>query len=272
MKKRSLDLLVLSDVHLGTYGCHAEELCNYLDTIDPRRIILNGDIIDIWNFKKSYWPQAHHEVLERLLAFLSQGVEIFYLTGNHDEMLRRFSGFQLGTFHILDKLILDIGGKKTWIFHGDVFDMSMQHSKWIAKLGGYGYDLLIVLNRFINAGLRMVGREPYSFSKAVKNGVKKAVSFMGSFETTVASIAADKGYEAVILGHIHNPVIKQIQAGARKVQYLNSGDWIENLTSLEFSAGRWSLFYYRKTTMTIPREKPTATLHPALLHEVLSAS
>jgi UDP-2,3-diacylglucosamine pyrophosphatase LpxH len=252
MKKRKIDLLVLSDIHLGTYGCHAEELCDYLDSIEPSKIVLNGDIIDIWSFKKSYWPQSHHDVLQRFLGFLSKGVDVVYLTGNHDELLRRFSGFHLGHFHLLDKLVLDIKGRKTWIFHGDVFDMSMQHSRWIAKLGGWGYDLLIRLNRAMNQGLQFLGREPYSLSKAVKNGVKKAVSHMSDFEATVAGIAIEQKYDTVVMGHIHNPVIKTISTEQGSVQYLNSGDWIENLTSLECVQGHWHLYRHKKAALTSP--------------------
>lgn len=256
MKKRKLDLLVLSDIHLGTYGCHAEELCDYLDSVSPKQIVLNGDIIDIWNFKKSYWPQSHHEVLERLLAFLSDGVEIFYITGNHDEMLRRFSGFHLGHFHILDKLVLELNGEKAWIFHGDVFDVSMQYARWIAKLGGAGYDLLIVLNRSVNRMLQMFGHEPYSLSKKIKSSVKKAVKYMDDFESTATTLAIENKFDYVILGHIHNPEHKQVKTPQGSVTYLNSGDWIENLTSLEYAHGKWTLFRYQKTALNLVPDAP----------------
>lgn len=150
LKKRKLEVVVLSDVHLGTYGCHAEELLIYLSSIQPKTLILNGDIIDIWQFRKQYFPKAHLKVLKKFLSMASEGVEIYYITGNHDEALRRFSGHSLGSLSIQDKIVLPLDGKNTWIFHGDVFDPSIRHTKWLAKMGGKGYDLLIFLNRLIN--------------------------------------------------------------------------------------------------------------------------
>ncbi|MBC7748170.1 MAG: UDP-2,3-diacylglucosamine diphosphatase, partial [Methylotenera sp.] len=168
MKKRKVELVVLSDVHLGTFGSHADALYNYLATIKPKILVLNGDIIDIWQFRKSYFPQAHLQVIQKIISFASKGTKVYYITGNHDEMLRKFSDMSMGNFELRDKLLLDLDGKKAWIFHGDVFDASVQHSKWIAKLGGLGYDYLILLNRFVNWCLLKIGKEPYSFSKKIK--------------------------------------------------------------------------------------------------------
>ena len=135
IKKRKLDILVLSDIHLGTYGCHAKELLHYLKTIKPKIVVLNGDIIDIWQFSKRYWPKSHMKVVKTFMTWMSKGVKFYYVTGNHDEMLRRFEGFKMGSFKIVNKIVLDLdNGKKAWFFHGDVFDVTMQHSKWLAKL------------------------------------------------------------------------------------------------------------------------------------------
>ena len=128
-KKRPIDVVVISDVHLGTYGCHAKELLKYLKSINPKIIILNGDIIDIWQFSKRYWPKSHMKVIKYIIGWISQGKEIYYITGNHDEMLRKFVGFKLGSFVIKNKIVLELDGKKAWFFHGDVFDVTMQHSK-----------------------------------------------------------------------------------------------------------------------------------------------
>ena len=151
IKKRKLDILVLSDVHLGTYGCHAKELLRYLKTVKPKTVILNGDIIDIWQFSKRYWPKNHMKVIKHLMSWMSRGVKIYYITGNHDEMLRKFVGFKMGSLKIVNKIILELdNGKTAWFFHGDVFDVTMQHSKWLAKLGAVGYDTLIHINSFAN--------------------------------------------------------------------------------------------------------------------------
>jgi UDP-2,3-diacylglucosamine pyrophosphatase LpxH len=244
MKKRNVDVVVLSDVHLGTYGCHATELLNYLATIKPKTLILNGDIIDIWQFRKSYFPKTHLKVVKKLLDFAAKGTKVYYITGNHDEMLRKFSDTTMGNFCIADKVVLELDGKKAWFFHGDVFDSSVQHAKWIAKLGGIGYDYLILLNRFINFLLAKMGKEPYSLSKKIKSQVKKAVKFISDFETTAADLAIENNYDYVVCGHIHEP--KMIRKENRKgsVLYLNSGDWIENLTALEYNKKRWKMYRY----------------------------
>ena len=209
-------------------------------------MILNGDIIDIWQFNKRYFPKAHMNVIKHITSLLSNGTDVYYITGNHDEMLRKFEGFQLGNFKILNKLILTIDDKKGWIFHGDVFDVTMKHSKWLAKLGGKGYDMLIRLNTFINWISKLFGYGKLSLSKKIKNSVKSAVKFINHFEETVSEIAIDNKYDYVICGHIHQPEIREISNLKGSTTYLNSGDWIENLTALEYRNNKWSLYEYAK--------------------------
>lgn len=254
MKKRKLEVVVLSDAHLGTFGCHAKELLNYLSSIKPKILILNGDFIDIWQFRKSYFPQIHLKVLRKILSMASKGTKIYYVTGNHDELLRKFSDMHMGNFSIVDKIVLELDDKKAWIFHGDVFDVSVQHSKWIAKLGGLGYDYLILLNRFVNWCLKQMGKEPYSFSKKIKASVKKAVKHIADFETTATDLAIEKKYDYVICGHIHEPKIEQKSNKNGSVTYLNSGDWVENLTALEYNRKRWKLYRYADVNYTEDEE------------------
>jgi UDP-2,3-diacylglucosamine pyrophosphatase LpxH len=244
MKKRAVDLVVISDVHLGTYGCHAKELLHYLKSVKPRQVVLNGDIIDVWQFNKYYWPKSHMKVVKFLMTWISKGVKVRYITGNHDEMLRKFSGFKLGSFDISNKIVLELHGKKAWLFHGDVFDFAMQHSRWIAKLGAIGYDFLILMNRSINYSLKKMGKNPISMSRKIKNSVKSAVKFINNFEKIVADIAIENGFDYVVCGHIHHPEIKNITTSNGQVIYLNSGDWVENLTALEYHNGKWTLFSY----------------------------
>ncbi len=247
MNKRHPDVVVLSDVHLGTYGCHARELVQYLKSISPQLLILNGDIIDGWQFNKSYFPPSHLQVIKEILCMLDQGTRVVYVTGNHDEMLRRYSDLQLGNFQLTDKLVIEMNGKRTWIFHGDVFDATTKGSaKIIAKLGGWGYDWLIIINRLINWLLASLGQPKMSLSKKVKNGVKKAVRWIGDFEQTAAELAINKGYDYVICGHIHQPQQRVIQTEEGSVTYLNSGDWIENLTALELTQQEWSIYQYKE--------------------------
>ena len=205
MKKRPVEIVVISDVHLGTYGCHAKELTRYLKSIKPKEVILNGDIIDMWQFSKRYWPKSHMKVIKILMEWISKGIRVRYVTGNHDEMLRKFVGFELGSFSIENKVLLEFYHKKAWIFHGDVFDVTMQHSKWIAKLGAFGYDMLILLNRAVNYCSVKLGYGPLSMSKRIKNGVKSAVKFINNFEQIAADIAIENQYDYVICGHIHQP-------------------------------------------------------------------
>ena len=242
--KRSLEILVLSDIHLGTYGCQSKALLKYLKSVDPEIIILNGDIIDIWQFNKRYFPKSHMKIVKYFLNLIQQGKTIYYLTGNHDEMLRRFNGFELKNFKILNKKVINLNGNKAWFFHGDVFDVSMKYSKWVAKLGGVGYDFLIIINSVLNFLLIKMGYQKYSLSKKVKNGVKGAIKFINNFEETIVEIASERGYRYVVCGHIHQPNIKTIISKGNEVVYLNSGDWIENLTALEYNNGKWNLYHH----------------------------
>ena len=260
-KKRDVEVVVISDIHLGTYGCHAEELLIYLKSINPKKLVLNGDIIDVWQFSKSYWPEAHMRVVKHIMGLMVKRVSVHYVTGNHDEMLRKFVGFKMGPLKIVNKLVLKLDGKKAWIFHGDVFDVTMQNSKWLAKLGAVGYDALILINRLFNHISLSMGKGKLSLSKKIKNSVKTAVKFINDFEQTAADIAISNGYDYVVCGHIHHPEIKTIGNLHGEVTYLNSGDWVENLTSLEYGQGKWTIYQFHederlKDTQNYGRTKP----------------
>ena len=257
VKKRKLDILVLSDVHLGTYGCHATELLHYLKSVKPKIVILNGDIIDIWQFSKRYWPKAHMKVIKQILHWMGKGVKIYYITGNHDEMLRKFVGFKMGSLRIVNKVILPLeNGKTAWFFHGDVFDITMQHSKWLAKLGALGYDTLILINRVVNfISEKVFKKGKLSISKKIKNSVKSAVKFINSFEQTAADIAIENKYDFVVCGHIHQPEMREITNDQGKTMYLNSGDWIENLTALEYVNNEWSIYRFNENEMKLDNKE-----------------
>lgn len=242
--KRNLKVVVISDVHLGTYGCHARELLQYLNSIQPEILVLNGDIVDIWQFRKSYFPKSHLKVVKKLISMGSKGTKIYYLPGNHDEKLRRFNASHLGNIVIKNKLVLKLDGKKALFFHGDVFDASIKHAKWLAKLGGWAYDLLIRLNRIINYGLVSLGKEKYSLSKKIKNNIKQAVSFISNFEHSAVQYGLENDADFVICGHIHQPAIHSIKDRKSQCLYLNSGDWVENLTALEYHNKTWKLYFH----------------------------
>lgn len=255
MGKRNLKLAVISDVHLGTYGCHAKELKHYLDSISPEILILNGDIIDIWQFSKNYWPKSHMKVIRQILKMSEHGTKVYYIPGNHDELLRKFEGLQLGNITVCNHVIMNLNGKSAWFFHGDIFDVCMQISKWLTRLGAKGYDLLILINSFVNWVLKSAGRKKISLSKRIKNGVKSAVKYINSFEDTCAQIAIENHYAYVVCGHIHHPEIRLIETEEGSVTYLNSGDWVENLTALEYNNDTWEIV--RMAEMMIPEEAET---------------
>lgn len=248
-QKRGVDILVLSDLHLGTYGCHAKELLYYLKSVKPGIVVLNGDIIDVWQFSKSYWPQSHMKVVKHFIKWIGKGVKIYYIAGNHDEMMRRFVGMKLGSLTIENKILLTLpDGKKAWIFHGDVFDITMQHSRWLARLGAKGYDILILLNRFCNfISERILHRGKLSLSKKIKESVKSAVAYINNFEEISAEIGISKKYDYVVCGHIHHPEIRMISNDEGSITYLNSGDWVENLSALEYVGGEWSIYRFSLT-------------------------
>ena len=244
-QKRKIKLAVISDVHLGFIGCKAKELNKYLGSIDPEILIINGDLIDIWQFRSYYFPKSHTKVLERIFKFVSEGVKVYVLTGNHDEMLRRYSGLKLGNLELEDKLVLNLDGKQHWFFHGDIFDVSMQGSRWLAKLGTSGYEILILVNKLVNFFLELFGKEKSSFSQQVKVATKQGIKKLSNYELTAAEIALDEGYDFVINGHTHIPCIKEIKTDRGNVMYLNSGDWVENMTALEYNNGEWKLVWYK---------------------------
>jgi UDP-2,3-diacylglucosamine pyrophosphatase LpxH len=258
MEKRPIDVVVLSDIHLGTYGCKAKELANYLKSINPSILILNGDIIDGWQFNKHYFPSSHMMVIKEIIQIIGGGTRVFYITGNHDEIMRRYTDFQVGNFTLTDKLVLEINHKMTWIFHGDVFDNTTKGgAKVFAKLGSNGYGLLILFNRFINFILRVFGQERISISKRVMAGVNKAITKVNDFEMIAAELAIEKKYDYVICGHIHQPQKRVVENKYGKVTYLNSGDWVEHLTALEYCQNEWAIYEYDEKRFPATTEEQT---------------
>jgi UDP-2,3-diacylglucosamine pyrophosphatase LpxH len=203
-KRRKVELVVISDVHLGTFGSQARELNRYLMGIKPKVLVLNGDIIDFWQFRKHYWPDPHMKVVKTVLNLAAKGTEVHYITGNHDETLR---------------------------------------NKWLAKLGSTGYGVLVLLNVFLSFISRSLGLGKVSLSKKIKENVKSAVKYIGDFENTAARLAIKKGFQTIVVGHIHHPEIKEISMPkVGRIMYLNSGDWVENMSALEYNEGTWRLY------------------------------
>ena len=246
--RRDLDVVVISDVHLGTFGCKAAELVTYLQSIRPRKLIINGDFVDIWQFSKRYFPRAHLQVIKEVLNLLTRGTEVIYITGNHDEMLRRLTDLSIGNFHLVNKYTLELDGRTAWLFHGDVFDATLKNAKWLARLGSTGYGVLILINKLVNFFLLAVGRERMSFSKSIKSRVKHAFKRKRDYEQVASELAIEKNYDYLILGHIHQPQVRKVRHRFQdgEVIYLNSGDWMEHKTALEYQDGQWTLFYFNE--------------------------
>ncbi len=244
-EKRPLKAVVISDAHLGTISSKANQLYAYLKTIQPETLVLNGDIIDFWRFSKRYFPASHLRVIRYLFKMAETGTKIIFIPGNHDEVGRRFTGVDFGHLRIDNKVVLNLDGKAAWIFHGDVFDVVMHHSKWLAKMGAAGYGILAGINRMVNSVLRLLGRNPISLAAKIKDkvkgGKKEAVT---KFEAIVARLGIRKGYHYVICGHIHRPAKKRIKSPAGAITYLNSGDWVDNMTSLEYENRDWHLKHW----------------------------
>jgi UDP-2,3-diacylglucosamine pyrophosphatase LpxH len=220
----------ISDIHLGTSGCQANYLLDFLKHNEAQTFYLVGDIIDGWRLKKSwYWPQAHNDVIQKLLRKVRKGAEVFYIPGNHDEMARQFIGMTFGEIQIQNEMIhVTADGKRLWVTHGDLFDSVMQYAKWLAYLGDTAYTCILVVNRWFNNIRIKLGFQYWSLSQYLKHKVKNAVSFIADFEAIMAREARKRKCDGVVCGHIHKAEIRDIDG----LLYCNDGDWVESLTAL----------------------------------------
>lgn len=253
--KRNIDILVISDLHLGTYGSEADEVLAYLQTIEAKKIVINGDFIDILLFKKKFWPTSHMKVLKYFLDLISNGKEIYYVVGNHDELLRKFLNYKIQNFQIVNQVVLNTDIGKVWIFHGDVFDFSIQ-TQWVTKFASFIYDYMIMLNSWINKKImKPLGGKRLNFSKTIKANVKTAVQYFSNFERIAAETAHKNGYKYVVCGHIHTPKIQTFDVEGDEIIYMNSGDWLESLSSLEYVDNKWSIYNHVRTEYVSKKDK-----------------
>jgi UDP-2,3-diacylglucosamine pyrophosphatase LpxH len=222
--------LFISDVHLGTRGCQADKLLDFLRHHEADTIYLVGDIVDGWALRSSwYWPQAHNDVVQKLLRQARKGARLIYIPGNHDEFLRQYYGTHFGGIEVMESTIhVNAEGKRLLVVHGDVFDIVVTQARWLAHLGDRVYDLALTLNRWFNIFRRIFGAPYWSLSKWAKHKVKNAVNFIGAFEKALAMAARRHETDGVICGHIHTPAIHD-HFGLR---YINCGDWVESCTAV----------------------------------------
>ncbi|NBF01511.1 UDP-2,3-diacylglucosamine diphosphatase [Pseudomonas sp. Fl5BN2] len=229
-RKQRVRTLWISDVHLGTRDCQAEHLARFLKGYHADRIYLVGDIIDGWKLRGGmYWPQAHTNVIRRLLTMSKRGTEVIYVTGNHDEFLRRYSKLILGNIQLVDEAVhVTADGRHLLVIHGDQFDVITRYHRWLAFLGDSAYEFTLTLNRWLNHWRARYGYGYWSLSAYLKHKVKTAVSFISDFEEAIAHECVKRELHGVVCGHIHHAEIRKVG----EVDYLNCGDWVESCTAL----------------------------------------
>lgn len=254
--------MFLSDLHLGTKGCQAELLLDFLKGNDADTIFLVGDIVDGWRLRSGwYWPQAHNDVVQKLLRKVRKGARMIFIPGNHDDFARDYVGYSFGGVEILSNAIHTMAdGRRFLITHGDEFDIVVRHARWLAFLGDWAYGAALNANTLFNAVRRRLGFPYWSFSAWAKLKVKNAVSFIGSFETSLSEQAARSGTDGVICGHIHHAAIRDIGG----ITYANIGDFVESCSVLvEHFDGRLEIV--RWVSMASDAVEPAApvTAHAA---------
>jgi UDP-2,3-diacylglucosamine pyrophosphatase LpxH len=240
---RTVRTIFLSDLHLGTRGCQAEALLAFLRIYDANEIFLVGDVVDGWRLRQSWhWPQAHNDVVQKLLRKARKGTRITYIPGNHDEFLRDYAGSTFGGVEIKEEAFhICADGRKMLVLHGDKFDTVVRNVRWLALLGDHAYDFAIWLNIHIARMRRVLGLPYWSFSQWSKDKVKTAVSFITAFEEAVVNDARKNDAEIVLCGHIHKAAIKQFS----DITYINSGDWVESCTAvLEHHDGQLEICHW----------------------------
>lgn len=266
--------IFISDVHLGSRGSQAEALCSFLKDNTSERLYLVGDIIDGWRLKKKwYWPQAHTNVIRRILTASKRDTEVVYIVGNHDEFLRAFLQFRVsfGRVSIRNRAVhVGEDGKRYLVVHGDMFDGMMRPDrKWIMFLGDNLYNFLLWANTKLNSVRRRLGMPYWSLSQALKKKTKRALNYIHNFEDHVADYCKRKGFDGAICGHIHVAEMRDIDG----IAYMNDGDWVESCTALvEHHDGRWELVEHRPEVVTAKAQEPRLTAPPRELEEALSVT
>ena len=252
----------ISDLHLGTPGCQAGELLAFLRHLESETLYLVGDIIDGWQLRRAwYWPQAHNDVVQKLLRKARKGTRVIFIPGNHDEFARKYVQHNFGGIEVADEWVHETAdGRKLWVIHGDLFDGVIQCAKWLAHLGDTMHEFTQKLNRHLNSLRARLGLPCWSLSKYLKQKVKRAVSYVSEFEVAVAREARARGLQGVVCGHIHHAELREIDG----VLYANDGDWVESLTALiEHDDGRLEIFDWAAHTRQHRTDIAPTRLSPA---------
>ena len=253
----SVRSVFVSDIHLGTPGCRADALLDFLRHVQCEQLFLVGDIVDGWQLKRRwYWPQAHNDVVQKLLRAARKGTRVIFIPGNHDEFARRYLGQQFGGIEVLEDCVhRTADGRRFWVMHGDLFDGVVQCAPWLAHVGDRAYEFTLRLNRHLNSLRARLGLPYWSLSRYLKLKVKRAVNFIGDFEAAVAHEARKRGLDGVICGHIHHAELRQIDG----ITYANDGDWVESLTALvEHADGKLEIIDWAEALRARHRRSSTA--------------
>ena len=253
----------ISDLHLGTPGCQAEALLAFLKHVECETLYLVGDIVDGWQLRRAwYWPQAHNDVVQKLLRKARKGTRVIFVPGNHDEFARKYVQHNFGGIEVVDEWIHETtDGRRLWVIHGDLFDGVIQCAKWLAHLGDTMYEFTLKLNRHLNSLRARLGLPYWSLSKYLKLKVKRAVSYVSDFEVAVAREARKRGLQGVVCGHIHHAELREIDG----VLYANDGDWVESLTALiEHADGRLEIFDWSEHAAQREGQGLSAVLAPVV--------
>ncbi len=250
LKKRKIDVVVISDVHLGSQYSKAEELLVYLSSIKPKTLVLNGNFIHPSHIRRNHFPKSHLKVIKKILSLLSEGSEIYYLSGNRDFLFKKFTGSMFSRLHFQDRLLLDLDGKSTFILHGSVFDTSPALAKWLIKAGPVGLKIL---------SLKHTLSQKYSSKKSLAKGSPdihakacslRDLSSLSKFDRSALAMALQNQYDTLICGYSHQPRKAYYESNKGRCLYLNSGDWVEHLTALEYSFRRWKLYSFKHDKLT----------------------
>ena len=243
MEIREIEVAVISDLHLATHACKPKKILKYLKSIRTAVLVLNGDIVDSWRFRRNYFPKSHLKVIRQLIKMMEKGTRIYYVSGNHDEFLRKFSKIQVGNLEVVNQVILDLDGSKTWIFHGDIFDNIIHSTKALAKFGAAIYGLLTIINKLINRVLKCFNYSEIIIYKSLKKYFVREKKSPSKFENAIGEAAVAQGYNTIICGHTHIPKEKMLDMNGIKMKYLNCGDWVEHCTAVEYYNNEWHLYY-----------------------------
>ncbi len=245
--RRKYRTVWISDIHLGTKGCNAELLIDFLDSVDSETMYLVGDIIDGWRLKKKfYWPDAHNDIVWRIMKRAKRGTRVVYIPGNHDEMFRQFTGLHFGGIEIRRAAFHDTAdGRRLMVMHGDEFDAVMLSHRWLAFVGDALYHFMMGVNNWVNAARRKLDLPYWSLSKMAKHKVKNAVEFIGKYEEVVARAAAERGVDGVVCGHIHTAESRTFSHNGKRIEYWNDGDWVEGCNALvEHADGQMEILHW----------------------------